>query len=421
VLQCQLESLEVQTQPKHFGNGGDFTEHLQSYISWKCLKCFRMDSELVLKVVLDNLLTPDSRLISRIACCSKECNQLARDYMDTLNTLGYLRTLGSGRKLLQTHLRTKTRCALCNQTLTNLCNPLSIKNPTCEDCTSQRFIYTTDAKRQYRMTPGELAKLDCIVTYHKTYHTELRQYTLHIVKSYSYLKHKGLPPPYTHHTDSQIRKRRQNQLDEMLSTSIPLEDQVTLRNWEVCKTFIKSGNRGVRDMRRILSAYKPLKEALRPLNASHIEPLQFLVSYADNPLATMQGIQERLASDHRREELQKALAIHSLKLRNDSNVCAKYIQDGVGDLESIVKLMRQMDYFYKQSNYPKIYRRLLSEAYHTAKTDIYNEYGWIENLYYFEELLEERIDRPHLSRIAKAMVIKSLPDDKIPEFLLPQI
>jgi len=382
-----------------------------------------MDSELIIRVVIDNLPTPDSRLISKFACCSKMSNKFARDYMNSLNVSEYLEKLGSGRKVFQTYLRTKARCASCNQTLTNLFNPLSSMNPTCENCTSQRFTYTTDAKRRYRLTSAELAKLDCIVTYHKTYRTELRQYPLNIVKSYSYFKHKGLPPLYIQHKDSQIRKRRHNQLDEMLAISIPQEYQSQLRNWEVCQTFVKSGIRGVRDMRSILGAYKPLKDTLNALDANHIEPLEYLIAYADNPVDTVGKIEHRLnyeaTKSQRREELKNALAVHGLELRNDSVVCAEYIQQGTGELESIVKLMRQMNFFYKHTNYPVIYSQLSSQAYRIAKNDIYNEYGWVENLYYFEDLLEERIDRIQLSRVAKETVVNSLPADGIPEYLLP--
>ena len=144
-----------------------------------------MDTELVIRIVLDNLSTPDSRVLSRISCCSKDLFRIARDILETVHPRAM--QWGTGKKLLQTHTRTKTKCALCNQILTNLFNPLSHVNPSCEDCTRKRFIFTTEAQRRYRLTPAELARLDCLVTYHKTYHTELRQYPLHVVKAYSYL------------------------------------------------------------------------------------------------------------------------------------------------------------------------------------------------------------------------------------------
>lgn len=379
------------------------------------------NAELVIQIVLDNLPTPEAKVISRIACCSKDLHRMAQDYLASIN-IKNLKLGGSGRKLLQTHTRTKSLCVHCNRKLTNLFNPLSQLNPSCEDCTKSRHIFTTEAQRRYRLTPTELAKFDCIITYHKTYHTELRQYPLHLIKAYSYLKHKGLPPPYVHHKDSQTRKRRQEQMESMLTKHIPVEHHQSLHDWIVVKSFIKSGDKGVREMQRILSAYKPLKEAVAALeSATHpIDILQYLVVYSENPEASLNMIRDRIsdeqARDQRREDLKTALATHGLQLRSDSAVCEQYIQNGAGNLETTVRLMRQMDYFHKHTNYPRIYSQLLQDAYDTATQEIHDEHGWIENHYYFEELLEERIDRHALSREAKEIVLETLVD--VPDYLI---
>lgn len=385
-----------------------------------------MDIELVIQLTLANLPLPDPKIISKVSCLNRECNKIAKDYMSSVNLLKYIHTLGKGRKVHQTNLRTKSKCALCNAVLTDLNNPLSPVNPCCVLCTRQNFIFTTEAHQVYRLTLNELSKLDSLITYHRTYRTELRQYSLPIVKAVSYIKHKGLPPAFIRHKESPTRKHRFAQFTEMLKKLIPPDGQDEVINWKVSKAFLKNGAGGVRKMRNILAAYKPLKEAIDAIVATAslhpTSPLEYLVDYVDAPEATLERIRAHIANEinkvKHKNELEAALANYGLALRSDSSVCAKYIREG-GDLDTTVKLMRQMDYFFRKTDYPAVYGELIEEAYHDAKHEIYETYGWIENAWYYEELLEERINRHQISRQAKEIVVTSLND--LPDFMIPLV
>ena len=59
------------------------------------------------------------------------------------------------------------------------------------------------------------------------------------------------------------------------------------------------------------------------------------------------GIERRnTASEKRKTKLIKALNVMGLELRSDSNLCKKYIDGDVKDLQGVVKRMCQMKYLY---------------------------------------------------------------------------
>ena len=71
----------------------------------------------------------------------------------------------------------------------------------------------------------------------------------------------------------------------------------------------------------------------------------------------------------RREWLVAALAEVGCELRGDSRLCEQYIEHGVGDIDDICTIMREMKFYYERTDYPAILDRARSdaeEAYHRA-------------------------------------------------------
>ena len=56
----------------------------------------------------------------------------------------------------------------------------------------------------------------------------------------------------------------------------------------------------------------------------------------------------------RKKEMRRALAERGLKLRGDSYLCTKYINEGAGDLDDIAKKMKIMHILHTHTNYIKV-------------------------------------------------------------------
>ncbi|KAI8929052.1 hypothetical protein BC831DRAFT_445238 [Entophlyctis helioformis] len=65
--------------------------------------------------------------------------------------------------------------------------------------------------------------------------------------------------------------------------------------------------------------------------------------------------------DARRAALSAVLASHGMRLRSDSELCRKHIDSGVPSQLEVVNMMREMEWFIKQTDYTRIresmYRR----------------------------------------------------------------
>jgi hypothetical protein len=117
------------------------------------------------------------------------------------------------------------------------------------------------------------------------------------------------------------------------------------------------------------------------------------------------------------QELTNALAEHNLTLRDDSRLCKEWI-DGVCEhnLETVVKIMRQMDWLYTFTTYEKIYAKYMDTAYENAKSFIRDAYGWLPYDEYQEEL-EDHVDKYIISEKAKRAALRMSSHIEIPEFM----
>ena len=112
-----------------------------------------------------------------------------------------------------------------------------------------------------------------------------------------------------------------------------------------------------------------------------------------NSTMTLENFRNGLIEQkNRRTELVKKLEEKGLQLRDDSKLCKQYIKRGEGNLQHIVDVMEEMDWFYKNTKYSKFYKEAKDKEYQ----DWRSYRGWGESFEY---------DPTEISEIAKKMAI----------------
>ena len=66
------------------------------------------------------------------------------------------------------------------------------------------------------------------------------------------------------------------------------------------------------------------------------------------------------AQTQRQEELETKLRERGLHLRSDSRLCKLYIENGNGNLDKIVNIMHEMDFYHQYTEYRVLYREIWS-------------------------------------------------------------
>jgi hypothetical protein len=113
----------------------------------------------------------------------------------------------------------------------------------------------------------------------------------------------------------------------------------------------------------------------------------------ENSTMTLENFRNGLIGQkNRRTALVKKLEEKGLQLRGDSKLCKQYIKRGEGDLQYIVDVMEEMDWFYKNTKYAKFYKEAKDREYE----DWRSYRGWGESFEY---------DPTEISEIAKKMAI----------------
>lgn len=89
----------------------------------------------------------------------------------------------------------------------------------------------------------------------------------------------------------------------------------------------------------------------------------------------------------RRLEIKNALSKYKLNLRKDSSLCQKYIEDGIGDLDEIVKRMCEMNFLFE---YCKMKSRM--DEYEDSGKSMFIFESYFQKVEY--DILEEIGDYP---------------------------
>jgi hypothetical protein len=112
-----------------------------------------------------------------------------------------------------------------------------------------------------------------------------------------------------------------------------------------------------------------------------------------NSTITLDNFRNKLIEQkNRKAELVKKLEDKGLQLRDDSKLCKQYIKHGEGNLQYIVDVMEEMDWFYKNTKYAKFYKEAKDREYE----DWRSYRSWGESFEY---------DSTEISEIAKKNAI----------------
>jgi len=118
----------------------------------------------------------------------------------------------------------------------------------------------------------------------------------------------------------------------------------------------------------------------------------------------------------RRRELIKALGKFKIKLRSDSVICARYIEHGIGTLESVVSTMSEMAFLYEYTNYHDIMGNAMRNAWYNCRYN--SDSDGSDCSYGYNQPDRAAISESCKRRVVRAWVSKPSNDvSKIPDSL----
>lgn len=125
--------------------------------------------------------------------------------------------------------------------------------------------------------------------------------------------------------------------------------------------------------------------------------------------------QQRFAREHgpecakrgRCERLRSALASQGLCLRSDSALCAQYINsDGAMTLQDVVKVMAEMDFYFRKTSYPAARDAIMAEIEERAVADAQAAFEAGEETTIRPAIYLELVGQGELSRLAKERALE---------------
>jgi hypothetical protein len=167
----------------------------------------------------------------------------------------------------------------------------------------------------------------------------------------------------------------------------------------------------------LLAKYAEFKEKLN-YEEDSADPGLVYVAFLDYIDRGDPAIEAGYAMLERRKVLTAKLHEHGLALRRDSRLCREFIQHST-DLDEVVRMMREMHFFYTQTNYAQVYKRLLNQEYKQAKRDLRDICGYIDDPKEYRRLLRKNIDYDGISVQAKWEVLSGLDGSNVvvPDFV----
>jgi hypothetical protein len=180
-----------------------------------------------------------------------------------------------------------------------------------------------------KLTEDDLNRLAVKVKYVACYRTYARYFNRRDVLALRLAKYGS----FFTKQDSLVREKRIQSLEKLgISTSHVGASQ-----------FLRNGKGGVRAVKDKLKLYEQYE-----LPEEEWEKVFSGKSDLDNAVGM-----------HQRTKLLTAcLAEHSLSLRSDSRLCARFIRENIGNPQTIAAEMRTMDILYTQTNYKHVMREM---------------------------------------------------------------
>jgi rRNA-processing protein FCF1 len=233
----------------------------------------------------------------------------------------------------------------------------------------------------------------------KTYH-ELEVKVIHYVKP------------------NKSKNKREAQLAKALEPYKTIHKE--LHNIKYVQQFLNNGEHGILCLKKLFKSYSPLKEYWT--KNEHIHDFNMYL-YMSSQKISLQNIIQRIKDDvieykiqqvrmkeieaikeSRRTQLQNALKREGLSLRGDSTICSAYINGSESNsIQEIVTIMKEMDFFFKYTEYPSMIRESMRDAYACVRADAYDMYGPD----YEDEIdVEQLVDKTNISNSCKERALR---------------
>jgi hypothetical protein len=137
----------------------------------------------------------------------------------------------------------------------------------------------------------------------------------------------------------------------------------------------------------------------------------------------LQNTDEHMKRKKCEEELVIALSAVGLKLRPDSEICKRYIngEDKSLTQDHVVKVMESMHFLYQHTQYGRIVKYALDEAYSDAKQRIHSKYGYVSDYDEYQQLLKAYVNRKEISEKSQTQAVKEYVDAQCNISLLPTL
>lgn len=304
--------------------------------------------------------------------------------------------------------------ALTNKYLYNifLIRDSQIKTLVKEEANTE--IVKSQAKQNYGLTDKDMEDLDYREKQHHTYRRIIMKiYNLADVMDCAYLKHGSY---FIYKTRQQIKKNKRE--NKKLEKEMAIEEKENERKEQVNKlvaileknnvkynfseienAVITNINESYQHLVLLDNRRTELKQRLEQTNIEYdlkndVENKIFSnVDIAFQYMVRLHDIKNLKTT--RKNELAERLQHHGLTIRGDSVLCGNYVNYGIGSIDNVVNTMAEMDFFYKHTSYPSIYKSELN--------DWFREQRDFDGEYYHDLDSENRIE---LSNSAKRTALK---------------
>jgi len=325
------------------------------------LENFLIDCELALKHF-------EPVEICKLATLSKEINVLCSRIWNKASVEYFKETI--------TKPKNNNGCVSCTE------KHLYIKNLSlCCKCFYNQFVTRTECKKIYKLNDEHLTNLFSVEKYIAIYRTYAVYYKKTDIVNLALLHNKG--PGFN---DKKPSKALQKRLD-MLQT---LYDKMGIREEEMGSSkylhcifdYKKNGAGGIRKVKKALENWDRFENhIILNMDISNLSPeeinaikLKFVHDEYDEVLT----FEELGNISKRRFELKNALEKYNLQIRDDSELCKRYITYNELSISEVVKSVRIMNFLYKETNYKNIINNEIDDI----RYDIRMAYGYLpEHVY----------------------------------------
>lgn len=390
-----------------------------------------MASYTSLNIILNNVDFAVHELMG-LAIANKNSNGVVYENLAKKHAF-YEKEINKGRILPNYSVNKAIFCSVCNNSKTSHVNPFTDK-VTCINCCKLMNISETYAKKTYKLTSEDLERINCHQSYCRIYRTTMTLYSKKDVIGLTLIKY-GIRnianiPVKVRKSVLSAKEKRIEQLNNCFEqiASIDENDKEQIKKLDICVEFLKNGTDGISKLRKQISLWDDfievflkneylVQEIILKNSSKMYEYFEAFMVKPEHTKKYMDNENKRIFSTQQRTlELTNALEAVDLTLRDDSSMCRQYICGEEDDLEMVVNMMREMDFFYMYTNYELLMSNELNDAYEEAKTYIYHDYGYIHDHEEYLDVLHSHVDKHNISRRIKKRILKNY-KGVIPDFV----